>query len=60
MCRTLPVLLESVVLHVFYSSAECWLYYYHLFAALCERQCKITKKSENIVGVMALFYVDVV
>lgn len=47
-CRTLPILLESVVLNVRFCFADCDKKYSHLLTALCERHCKITKYFENV------------
>ncbi len=44
-CRTLPVFLESVVLYIRSCCVYRCIYYNHLLIALCERHCKITKKS---------------
>ena len=43
-CRTLPVFLESVVLHIRHCCVYSFNCYNHLLTALCERHCKITKK----------------
>ena len=44
-CRTLPVFLESVVLNIRHRCVYRLICYNHSITALCERHCKITKKS---------------
>ncbi len=57
--RALPILFESVVLDVRYQCGCSDVYYCHLETALCERQCKITKKSLKNDNTAALFCIDI-